>query len=817
MADINLVKPSRGERQVARAGDGSRIVLNFPADQATMEKDGDNLVFGFDDGGSVVLENFYQRYNAEAIPEFEVEGQIVAGADFFTDFGPDLAPAAGPGGSSGGGRYQDYANMYLADGLGHLGQMDWNYTDPSDTGALAGDETGPAPVTRSTADTPLDDADPVADNMVNSPEPSGYVCGPVGSGNAGISWSDWGSLADTNEGYSDGLSRMGWWGSDPGSTRAGSLTGDTDIWQDHLFDIINAADMARSISGYGSDKNEYTDADNGWNLYSVPKVPGAGGNYLHMKDCAEFDTQDPTTYSHDAAYLSFAFGLPAGKTGASANAYIDNILINTVGIKTVVPHDDNDLSATGNANGLHAHNDYDWNLISKQISGNSGTTLKFGWSFAPGQTDVRHVGKDAAFWTLLDKNTGKIVDSGVLAQGKADSGIAEITLPADGNYVLTIGQMNVGDYGGSQARHNPHLVIGDVVQQAGAAFEGDLLPDNADHLASFTWAGKTCTFDSGHKSHTITNSQGILTISDDGHFTFTPYPGVNAGNVHAQGAFTVTGSTGSRDFILDGRHGGQMTPLYTATGSLVNLDDDHTTVDLGDGRALTVHSGGRYEYSADDDGTGLDFTCVLIDKDGDKSNQANVAIRNSKTGDLEFTADADDSFGSGRTGKIFNVPGVDAADDAPHGGAGNDMLLGGGDDMLFGGAGNGVMRYHAGDTIDGGGNLDFLLVGDGQADIGDILGTGAVRNVEFIVWSGDETWSDLTSMGDIITALNRAGLEITENGQVTGIGPEWSASHNAANGYFTFTDEAISATVAVFEAQVGTVLQEEILKSDSSA
>ena len=70
MADINLTRPSRGERQVARTGGDSRIVLNFPADQATMEKDGDNLVFSFDDGGSVVLENFYQQYTAESIPEF---------------------------------------------------------------------------------------------------------------------------------------------------------------------------------------------------------------------------------------------------------------------------------------------------------------------------------------------------------------------------------------------------------------------------------------------------------------------------------------------------------------------------------------------------------------------------------------------------------------------------------------------------------------------------------------------------------------------------------------------------------------------------
>ncbi|MDR2054300.1 MAG: hypothetical protein LBQ10_00280, partial [Desulfovibrio sp.] len=83
MADINLTKPVRGERQTVRTGDNSRIVLDFPANLATLEKDGDNLVFSFDDGSAVTLENFYRQYTAESIPEFQADGQIIAGADFF--------------------------------------------------------------------------------------------------------------------------------------------------------------------------------------------------------------------------------------------------------------------------------------------------------------------------------------------------------------------------------------------------------------------------------------------------------------------------------------------------------------------------------------------------------------------------------------------------------------------------------------------------------------------------------------------------------------------------------------------------------------
>ncbi|MDR2573745.1 MAG: VCBS domain-containing protein [Desulfovibrio sp.] len=125
MADITLSKPVQGQRQVVQSAADSRIVLDFPAAQATMEKVNDNLVFRFDDGGSVELENFYQQFNKDSIPEFQVDGQLIAGADFFNAFGPDLAPAAGPGSTQGGSRYREWASMNLADGIDHLNELDW--------------------------------------------------------------------------------------------------------------------------------------------------------------------------------------------------------------------------------------------------------------------------------------------------------------------------------------------------------------------------------------------------------------------------------------------------------------------------------------------------------------------------------------------------------------------------------------------------------------------------------------------------------------------------------------------------------------------
>jgi VCBS repeat-containing protein len=124
MADTTLTRPAPGQQVNVPSAPGARIVLNFPADQATMERVGDNLVFRFDDGAVVELTDFYVEYTGETIPEFQVDGTLIAGADFFEAFGPDLAPAAGAG-AAASGRYNTYATGDLADGLDHLNDLDY--------------------------------------------------------------------------------------------------------------------------------------------------------------------------------------------------------------------------------------------------------------------------------------------------------------------------------------------------------------------------------------------------------------------------------------------------------------------------------------------------------------------------------------------------------------------------------------------------------------------------------------------------------------------------------------------------------------------
>lgn len=148
MADIRLTRPAAGASQNIVSEPGARFVFDFPTDEATLSRSGDNLVFTFDDGGTVQLENFYTAYSSESMPSFSVEGAEISGEDFFMAMNePDLMPAAGPArgaNQSNGNRFHDYVNAALLDGLDRLGGLDIGWGDGEVTPDIdgAGDTGG---------------------------------------------------------------------------------------------------------------------------------------------------------------------------------------------------------------------------------------------------------------------------------------------------------------------------------------------------------------------------------------------------------------------------------------------------------------------------------------------------------------------------------------------------------------------------------------------------------------------------------------------------------------------------------------------------
>lgn len=126
MADIKLMKPQAGERVSIQSAPDARLEFAFSTADAVLEKSGNDLVFTFDDGSSLVLTDFYTAYTKENLPEFVVEGQTIAGSDFFAALGnDDLMPAAGPAARApAGGRFREYDESSLMDGIDRLDGLD---------------------------------------------------------------------------------------------------------------------------------------------------------------------------------------------------------------------------------------------------------------------------------------------------------------------------------------------------------------------------------------------------------------------------------------------------------------------------------------------------------------------------------------------------------------------------------------------------------------------------------------------------------------------------------------------------------------------
>lgn len=135
MNTISLVRPAAGQQITVISVKDSTFVVDFSANQITLEKADNALIFHFDDGGSIKVADFYIEYTKDNTPDFEVDGQVLTGADFFNAFGPDLAPAEGAPASERSARYTEFSGSELADGVDHLDGVEYE----AGTGSAFGD------------------------------------------------------------------------------------------------------------------------------------------------------------------------------------------------------------------------------------------------------------------------------------------------------------------------------------------------------------------------------------------------------------------------------------------------------------------------------------------------------------------------------------------------------------------------------------------------------------------------------------------------------------------------------------------------------
>ncbi|MCR5170746.1 MAG: hypothetical protein K6C33_09860, partial [Desulfovibrio sp.] len=113
MSDIKLTRPSPSSVVTVEPRKGDSFDIVFDAGEAVLSKENASLVFTFEDGAQVVLANFYEVYSKEEMPSFSFGDIAVTGEEFFTAQN-----------ASGGGRWSDYGNSALLDGIGRLGVLD---------------------------------------------------------------------------------------------------------------------------------------------------------------------------------------------------------------------------------------------------------------------------------------------------------------------------------------------------------------------------------------------------------------------------------------------------------------------------------------------------------------------------------------------------------------------------------------------------------------------------------------------------------------------------------------------------------------------
>ncbi|WP_164561471.1 DVU1545 family biofilm structural adhesin [Nitratidesulfovibrio vulgaris] len=132
---ITLSVPARTVEQHHSVAGAARILLDFPTDAATIEREGDALVFNFPDGARLVLDGFYTVTDGAELPDFILpDGTSFPGYDFLAAIDAELLPAAGPGagggsGAGGGvGEYDDDAGR-LVDSVDRLDPLTTTYWD----------------------------------------------------------------------------------------------------------------------------------------------------------------------------------------------------------------------------------------------------------------------------------------------------------------------------------------------------------------------------------------------------------------------------------------------------------------------------------------------------------------------------------------------------------------------------------------------------------------------------------------------------------------------------------------------------------------
>ncbi len=135
MTVIEINKPLQGNKTASKTSFSAVQTMNpqetisfhfdFTSDEVAVSRNGNDLVFTFENSDSVIIQDFYTSIISKKPPEFVFKDTIVASDAFLAAIQEnELMPAAEP--LATGGRFREYVNSTLEEGIDALEHLNLN-------------------------------------------------------------------------------------------------------------------------------------------------------------------------------------------------------------------------------------------------------------------------------------------------------------------------------------------------------------------------------------------------------------------------------------------------------------------------------------------------------------------------------------------------------------------------------------------------------------------------------------------------------------------------------------------------------------------
>ncbi|WP_291440845.1 hypothetical protein [Desulfovibrio sp.] len=591
MPTITISRPLQGQAiTVSAAGKNAKIALGFSTDGATLSRDDNSLIFTFEDGAVIRIDDFYTAYHSDNIPEFEIEGKLVSGTEFFNALGPNLIPAAGPATAIRTARSSDHTTSDLASGVDHLDGTDIKIEGSGfQPGSLLFDS--PAVLLADTAgpDAPVEGpsfpAGPFVRAVLYSPGATGDAvttsvffggngAAPVAIAPGGIDFDGTNATAP----YAVSVSLPAGWSSSWVDVSFNNLTG--------RLEFRLTADGVTEMQRLGLTGESLVDF-----IHITVTDRASGENYEYNVELVVTDNQNFDSAEHDSRYggqhLDNIGEFHQGQNNGGVYSVISSAQNDEIIINDAVSGGSS-IHASGSAGPAHMADDYNTiNLNAGVTNTTPGSTTQI--TSADGELNVAYgvTGQGNAAANVIDMGNGTVHVQNASGNGMSASDSGSNSITTDGGDVSVSGGgsgsgMDVWSSGSNKIE----------TKDGNVSVSGGYFGMRTDDAGS----SNTITTASGDVA--VSNNQRSMSASDSGSNSIS----TESGNVTVNGSFTGPGSA-SQDTPVTSSG---MSATFSGNNNIQTTDGDVTVSGSYTGAGNPSGSarwGVGYGMHADDSGS----------------------------------------------------------------------------------------------------------------------------------------------------------------------------------------------------------------------